>query len=1453
MSQTIPPPGPEDDSLEAWKHRAQERGRIAAKMFGGAATGHAWRRTSAAQPLAWLAPESFELELDPSSPTRFGDYELLEKIGHGGMGVVYRARQVSLGREVALKVLAVGPWADEEFSRRFQREARHAASLSHPNIVAIHEIGRMDELDFFSMRLVQGSSLADRLAQSGPMDARGAAQLMRIVSEALAYAHSLGVLHLDLKPGNVLVEPDGNPLVADFGLARKFDDAAGLDPTEVSGTPSYMAPEQIEIRHRRLTVATDVWGLGAILYECLTGRPPFLGKSPLATMREVLEREPVAPHALLPRVPRDLEAICLKCLAKDPEQRYPGARSLADELGRFLEGRAVQARPRNALQRAAQWARREPRFAAASGAAALALLLGLAGTTQQWRRAQGNAEDARRNAAAAQQSAGEARSALWARRLDTVWLRYQANDALAALPDLLANLREQEAAGATEAARVERLRIGTLLRQAPVLFDVIDTGQKIESVALDRDADVAVIGSQPGDVSLIRLEDGKELWRTSTLGQGRGLPERWYSAIRRVDFTRARDAVLATSESMDDGPRPVGMNMFRLDALTGRLDTPKAKYPDFFLASFGPDGSAALVIRRSALFHAQLMRPGDWGTLGPSLDYPPERRAWLLSPDNGLVAVTSNTFMRLDLLEPRTMRKRVTLDFDSRLSAWTYSSDSAWLALGHNSGQVQLMDTRTGERRPLVPSPDGLVKQLQFSAGDGELAAAGYDGSLRVWTLPAGTLAAAPLRLAGSIGGLELDGPTRTLSVVREDESVASLFRLPERSGSLAHAVPLTPDLHHGGIGGPHAIAYAPAPGLIAGAVGQELRLRRLRPPALLPARAATQGANDLHFDGAHVFSIVGNGVQVVDAATGASRSRTFEHEQPVGIAALSGDGRSLVVASGRSLHVYDWRSGEARYPAIALDASPMRIALDERGRHLAVSHGAYHGHGYREVVQAFDLASGRLLATNTSLSGPLAALRFSPDGGLLLAWKGTTLEVMDGATLQTVHRLDHPPVEGALRDAHVSRDGKVLWSATVGPMQLWRWNLADGGLIERKAAPCEPDPWGGVGSLGSLALPDRSGGQAVVNCMRSGATLVGAGESRLELAHPARLARDPFRGFGSATAVSPDGSLYARALLNGAVVAELRTGAPVTPLLQAPLDPADRIEALAFSPDGGRLLASSRRGRWLSWELVSDSRPLAEIRREAELQLPATRTDEAARAVAVSAAERQALRERDPGPLPPAAPHEIVSARMIAGEMVAPRAATTGADLLDLTAHYNATLVEPGIEGQMATGRITLLRFGVMRILGVDYDVRGGIALWPAVEPQSGRYAPQRISGIPVEGKAAAIHVLLNCAASVSQESGPSLWIDVGYDDGSAARLPIQFSGDPNCRDLERDDTAMPRLAWALNPITNTRLFATRLANPHPERSIRTLALESNRNRPNSPTVYALTLERPASPVERH
>jgi TolB-like protein/Tfp pilus assembly protein PilF/predicted Ser/Thr protein kinase len=289
-----------------------------------------------------------------------GDYELLEEIGRGGQGVVFRARQKSLNRTVALKVISLGQWASKAHLKRFRLEAEAAAKLEHPGIVPIHEVGERDGSCYFSMKFVEGGQL-DEIARREPMPIRQAAELIAKVARTVHYAHEHAILHRDIKPGNILLDAKGEPHLTDFGLARLVESESSVTQTlDVLGTPSYMAPEQAVGNNVAVSSATDVYGLGAVLYQLLTGQPPFAGGATYETIKLLLDTEPRPPRLLNPKIDRDLSTICLKCLEKDPKRRYPSALALAEDLERWLKHEPIQARRTGVFTRGKKWVRRNP-------------------------------------------------------------------------------------------------------------------------------------------------------------------------------------------------------------------------------------------------------------------------------------------------------------------------------------------------------------------------------------------------------------------------------------------------------------------------------------------------------------------------------------------------------------------------------------------------------------------------------------------------------------------------------------------------------------------------------------------------------------------------------------------------------------------------------------------------------------------------------------------------------------------------------------------------------------------------------------------------------------------------------------------------------------------------------------------------------------------------------------
>ena len=395
-------------------------------------------------------------------PRAFGDYELLEEIARGGMGVVYRARQVSLDRPVALKMILSDQLATTATVQRFYSEAEAVARLDHPNIVSIYDIGQHLDQHYFSMRLVAGGTLAARRSEfqvtafdSGRRVSRyqlrvqhqNAATLLCKIARAVHYAHERGILHRDLKPTNILVDETGEPYLTDFGVAKSLEVDIGLSQTgSVLGTPGYMAPEQAAGRSKELTTAADVYSLGAILYELLVGNPPFHAETTLETLRQLAEQEPVSPCAVNPRIDQDLQTICLKCLSKDPKRRYGSAEMLADDLNRWANHEPILARATSRGEKVWRWCRRNPGLAVASGVAAVLLLVVAIGSptallriVRERQRAEQNAAEEGRQRRRAESLARQNRDQLYAARIKLAHQSFEQGN-VAGTQDMLTSL-----------------------------------------------------------------------------------------------------------------------------------------------------------------------------------------------------------------------------------------------------------------------------------------------------------------------------------------------------------------------------------------------------------------------------------------------------------------------------------------------------------------------------------------------------------------------------------------------------------------------------------------------------------------------------------------------------------------------------------------------------------------------------------------------------------------------------------------------------------------------------------------------------------------------------------------------------------------------------------------------------------------------------------------------------
>ena len=639
------------------------------------------------------APEKPVVKSKPVFPRPFGAYELLEEIARGGMGVVYKARQIALNRLVALKVIVGAGVSSPDFVRRFRVEAEAVAGLDHPNIVPIYEIGEVDGQPFFSMKLVDGPALRGGLAP------RRAAALVATLARAVHHAHQRGIVHRDLKPNNVLLDSQGEPHLTDFGLAKLVEKESTITKTiAVLGTPSYMAPEQARGDTKHITTAADVYGLGAILYELLAGQPPFLGGTTMETIRQVLDKEPRRPSSLNPKVDRDLETICLKCLEKEPAHRYGSAEALADDLDRWLRNVPIAARPASILHRGGKWMHRHPGAAMLLGALILSLILGFALTLSQ--------------SVARERALVTSRWSLYAARIglaQEAWTGGHVNRARVLLESLKPHAGQEDLRG------FEWRYLWEICRDESFLT-VSNLENSVQSLAVSPDGRLlAVVGDKP-DVILWNIET-RSIEARLPASPGNGCvafsPDGTQvavggadAAIRILDVAGSREPIVLTGHA-----HPVGQLAF----------SPNRKW----LASASHlDGTVKLWDLAAKTEKASFSQiPNQYPTVA-------------FSPDSITLAWSSGDHaIQLTDVATGTVRARLT-GHGGPVDCVAFSPDGKWLASGSKDEDARLWDAKTGAHVTTFTGETAMLTSVAFSPDSQLLLTASVDGTMQLWHVP---------------------------------------------------------------------------------------------------------------------------------------------------------------------------------------------------------------------------------------------------------------------------------------------------------------------------------------------------------------------------------------------------------------------------------------------------------------------------------------------------------------------------------------------------------------------------------------------------------------------------------------------------------------------------------------------------------------------------------------------
>jgi WD40 repeat protein len=651
-----------------------------------------------------LAPDEM-LRMPPPSLRLFGGYELLAEIARGGMGVVYRARQISLNRTVALKMILGGEFARPEFVKRFRHEAEAAARLQHPNIVAIHEIGEHEGQAYYTMDYVDGPNLAQR-TQDGSMLTDEAASYLERIAEAVHFAHQQGIVHRDLKPSNILMDPFDQPRVSDFGLARDLGNEADLTLTgQALGSPGFVSPEQASGQREAVGISSDVYSLGAILYFLLTGRAPFQAETLPGVLLQVQQTEPVSPRRLNPSVPRDLETICLKCLEKESKRRYTNAQELAFELRRFLRREPIQARPIRWLSKGLRWCGRNRLLAGAFGALVLVLAIGVAGVVTQWQRAERSAQGERTQRQRAEKSDRQARLSLYAADMANASRALERGDL---------GLGRRLLEAHRPAAGVEDLRGFEwyyLWRRCLGEQQGVLRGHSwiVDCAAFSPDGKLLATGAQEPFIKLWDPAQQKlvtsffahtgAVWSVAFTPDARQLVTAGSDhKVRFWDWSRQREVASYEGAQVVLAPRRSLMAIAQASSLF-----------------WEPDGSVSI---------------WNWETKRKVLDLPAPGKTLAFSPDAQLLAVTKKG-PGLELWDTRTGTLRATLPTDHQVWSPAISPDSHWIAAA-GRGEVLVWDLQRRGPPALLAHPL-TVWDVKFSPDGQMLVTAGSDRGVRLW------------------------------------------------------------------------------------------------------------------------------------------------------------------------------------------------------------------------------------------------------------------------------------------------------------------------------------------------------------------------------------------------------------------------------------------------------------------------------------------------------------------------------------------------------------------------------------------------------------------------------------------------------------------------------------------------------------------------------------------------
>ncbi len=1125
------------------------------------------RMTSADPPL----PENRTVEVrtlglsrDDARPSVTG-YEILKELGRGGMGVVYKARQISLSRIVALKMVLGGAHASTADLTRFKIEAEAVASLQHPNIVQLYEVGEQNRLPYFALEFVDGGSLANWIdSRREPMAAGAAARMTETLARAMHAAHQRGIIHRDLKPDNVLLTVEGTPKITDFGLAKRLGSDQGQTQSgSVMGTPNYMAPEQASGNTRAVGLLADVYALGAMLYELLTRRPPFDAESPLDTLRLVVEREPVPPTRFNAKVPRDLETICLKCLEKDPQRRYQSAAALADDLQRFLSNEPIVARPVGLLERAAKWTRRHPAWAALLVVLLAVLAAGVAGAgfyhkeiaaeRSQAIAAQHTAEQAQKTAEQAQQTAEESVNRL---TVSNGLQLLDDGDLLGALPWFARAFQLDADQKRLTAQREEmhRVRLGALLRLSPRLQEMWFHEGRVTWATYSPDGKLVLTTCARGYARLFDAETGEERPRHM---KHKGVVQ--YGA-----FSRDGSRIVTASA---DGTARVW------DLSEDRPLTPELKHKGaVFQADFSPDGQ--LVVTASADHTARVWDIAS-GEVVTTLNHDDAVRHAVFSPSGNYVVTASldDTARVWDAAD--NFKLRLTLHHGDDVLYAAFNPDSTRIVTTSSDDTAKVWDLQG--KGLLTLNHTAPVLHAAFNSRGTQLVTASEDTRAQAWDATTGVRLGAPMKHGSNVYCAAYSPDDHFIATASDDNTA--------RVWNALTGEPVSPPLRHSAT--LYRAMFRPKtaePQLLTASADGTARVwvkgtRATLGPQMRHESAVTMATYSP--SGHWVLTATKKGTaHLWDVNSGERQlkeeSPALVHKKTIYAAVFSPDGKWIATASADSTaRVWDATTHAPVGPGLQHSGEVRNVAFSVASSFVATSSAD-------QTAAVWEVSSGRQAAVFKGHSGVVNQAVFSPEGRRLL-----TASADHTARIWSVADPAAPPLvlrhDEEIFSAYFDREGRRVVTASAD-CTARVWDAATGAPVGKplhhssKVYSAIFDPVGQrvltVSDDSTARVWDAATGEPLTPLLR----------------HGGMVFRGTFgpRNYRVATA-SED---------NTARVWDSVTGEALTP----PLPHRVGVVAVAFAPNGDDIVTASSDHTARIWRLPPDRTPLDEMVLDAKL-----------------------------------------------------------------------------------------------------------------------------------------------------------------------------------------------------------------------------------------------------------